>query len=311
MKLTVTENKIDPANTEAVCLEPWFLEKITSKIFPDTECITVNWVGGTSGAALTSLVGYFLYNDMPEYRVSSEGNSHDSLNQQCFNWLKSSHNGPGFPNGHVTNFIGHQHYVEPADPNRPLLLFSHHETDYDKYFRRWPKGSIIKITTRFCDRHETLLNSIRKINYQNWNPKTNYEWWEQWKLARPDLFLKYSSPLDVTVEDLRSYILNAPSGATIEELRKKNYQPNRQTDYFEYGQTESIPKQYQSRVLDIPYYNLVRNPEWVLETLSAFLNRPVNDAVKNAYQLYLDKHNSMISKWAPWLREEGPWNQPL
>ena len=302
--IVTIENKIDPADSE-------FLERITAGIFPDTECVTVNWVGGTGGAALTGLVAHFLYDNIKDYSLSSEGNSHAVLDEKTFNWLETSHKGPGFPGGHDPDFIGHQHYVQPADPDRPLLIHSHHETDYDRFFKRWPKGRIIKITTRFCDMFETKLNFIRKVNFQNWDPVTSFEWWEDWKKVRPDLFSKYSSPLEVTVDDIRCHILNAVPGASVEECRNKYHHECRQTDYFEYGQIQAIPERYRPYVLDIPYYSFVRDPDWVLETLSTFLKRPITETGRQMYATYLEKQNAMIAEWGPWLREPGPWNLPL
>jgi hypothetical protein len=279
------------------------LERILDdRTYPDTEAYTLHWLGGSSGAFIGSLMTYYIWPDRDYFLLNRYGNSHDGLDGDDLNWLQDSYRGGGIPGGHVEWMPVRHRYLRPRDPSQPILMHDHIPPDWSTLWQRWPRARAVVVSFRSSDTVEMSFNMYWKFFTQYYRPQEGgNSWFLDMKQRRPEIFLKYDHPADISVEDLKQYL----GGGTTQTL------PDTMLGSA-WGVQGDEPRDRQHLVLRIPYWRLTRQPEWVLQRLSEFLERPITDQAREFCDRYIANQNRMIAEKAPWLREPGNYaNQPM
>lgn len=311
-------------------LDPNFIKSLlTSESFPDTEAVYVTWIGGTSGASLATIMAYCLYDDKPystmpdRIKLSKFNDSHAGLvaplinGKHYLNWSEID-----LPGGHFDNMPPIGLLVKPDNPNIPVLLHGHHSlnrSELDKFFKRWPKGKICVVTFYTTDL-EIKLNSILKI----WSGigKLIPENWANMKKSIPAL-KDVNLPEDITPFQMASALTNFSMDILMEGqdssqhinydilsdvIKKKftNIYKAAPTAWFN-PEENKISNNYKDKILHVPYYTLVREPDKLFDMLSKFLNMPIPEKAKEQHLRYIKNQKNLVNMFAPWLRMPGPW----
>lgn len=276
--------------------------------FPNTECYSVHWIGGTGGAFLRALVQMYIHNCPSSdfiNKLSEYNNSHDSVVPELFNWDPKSFE--GIHQGHVEWLPARHRYIRPMDENMPVIIQDHTEADYNTFWKRWPRGKVLLISLRPVDGHEISFNMYWKAFVQYYGPEdpNNINTFKRLKETKPEIFEKYDHPADISANDLICHLFGSISNF-------ENYEPPPDGMPSFYNEIGDVPEDKKDKVLRIPYYHLTRNHEYTMRLLSKFLGRETNDNVKEFYYTYIERQNKLIEKHGPWLREPGRlWSVPV
>jgi hypothetical protein len=267
------------------------IQKVISlhKIFPNTEAYLVFYDPGAGGNFIRNLIANLYYQN--QFSTSDSGAAH--FIEYPRNITKESLERYVM---HMGNNIGGMELVlEPEDENLPIILNSHnHEFNYNSYFRKFPKGKIIFVTCESCDIPRLSVNQFFKIIDQFYSfgkpdgkPKRQLMWANCRK--RFSVLSNKQSPKDCSKEELSSIFL---------DCKDKPIFPKNFNEAF-------MSKLYlnKNKYLTIPYKKLINDPKWVMEELSVFLNKPLNDHSKENYKKYLDAQNNLLNDYAPWILE--------
>lgn len=283
-----------------------------AETFPDTECYSVHWLGGTGGAFLRSLVQLYIYNSSGKYfisKLSEYNNSHDSVlnGQDCFGFNWDPKCLAAIPHqGHIAWLPPRHKYIRPMNQKLPVIIQDHTEADYNTFWNRWPKGKILFPTARIQDQYEIAFNMYWKAFVQYYGPDdpNNIDIFKKLKESKPEIFEKYNHPADISVNDLIYHLFGSKEAF-------ENYEPIISGFAEFYSDVGTVPEDKKDKVLRIPYYHLTRNPDYTMNLLSKFLGRETNDNVREFYYTYVENQNKLIQKHGPWLRERWPWNIPV
>ena len=270
--------------------------------FPNTELFSIHWIGGSSGAFLRSLTQ--LYITVADHKsfiknLSTYNNSHESVLPDGFNWHPDSFM---THQGYISWMPPRHRYVKPLNENLPVFVVDHIEAEYGNFWQRWPLGKILLVSVRSEDQYEIQFNMYWKAFVQYFDAKNpgNLEHWNVLKKDRHDIFEKYDHPADISNDDMLAYLFGSKNDF---ETVSRTPSPHEMQPFF--SAKGNVPIGKEDKVLRVPYYNLVRTPEYTMELLSSFLGRPTSDGIKEFYYTYIERQNKLIAEHAPWFRDEN------
>lgn len=253
------------------------------EIFHSTPAYIIDYRGGSSGAFITTLVNFFVWNNDVEIKstLSLYNNSHTALNHH--NWDESGHKYAALDRLMCPNVSS---YVRPKDADKPVVFYSHCTPNWDDFFYRWPNGKAIKVTVRHLDIPEITFNVLWKLQIESFD-LGGHQWWYDLKAKYSNVLEKYNRPDEISSEDLKEIFVDEIAAAHIPEV---------------IDTTKPIPKT-EHLVLKLPYSLIISSPDQVLTLLENHLELPIPDIARSYYQQYIENQNKLVSEKAPWLRQ--------
>lgn len=246
-------------------------------VFPNTEAYLINYLGGSSGAFISTIVYYFLN---PKFNksinISELGNAHYNLQLIKNTWHYTS--------DFDKNFDEIYKKIVPKSANKPFILFDHIVPDLTYFFSKFPKGKIIKINVeeKMFPRLEGNLFYKRLFN------NDSVQQWNDYKLKH-DFFQEFDSITTVPLSLIKTHLDG------LVEDRKVNLDSD---NYF----SSSFNKEYKE-IYDIEFYDVLYNKNKVLTLLSNTLNRPITAFIEQQYDIYLNKQNQFVKQYLPWIND--------
>jgi hypothetical protein len=252
--------------------------------FPDTEVFYVNWIGGTSGAFICSLLGDLVYGPAV-HDPSENGNSHSGLDRLGFNQVNVFPDDFVHPPGR-TPFI--HKYACPKDSNIPLIIFEHEPPDWDTLFKKFPKCKHVIVTYSVEDTPRVRGNMFFKTTAEwfdptdldsNWN-KLWYEMKQEFSTELTDI----DHPRDLP-HSVGEKALGIP------------YIPE-----FPFLDGSTYPAEYADQIIPIKLYDIIHNRQVVLDQLAEITGRPVTPEIEQAYIKYQDAQSELVRTKMPWVK---------
>ena len=261
------------------------IEEIASykEIFHSTPAYIIDYRGGSSGAFITTLVNFFVWNNDIEInsKLSEFNNSHKALNH--YNWDESGHKFAALDRLMCPNV---SLYVRPKDENKPIIFHSHCTPNWDNFFYRWPKGKAIKVTYRHLDIPEITFNVLWKLQIESFDLGGHQQWWIDLKERFPTVLAKYQRPHEMSSKDLKIVLSEEIEAAMIPEV-VDTVNPVAKTEHM---------------VLKLPYSMIASSPEEVLSLIENHLELPTPVLARKYYDQYIENQNKLVAEKAPWLR---------
>jgi hypothetical protein len=167
----------------------------------------------------------------------------------------------------------------------PAMITAHLEVKFDDFFTKFPFGKIIMITLNEDDFFEVNSNSLLKNGFENFTSQ---------RMDYPDkiyIVNKYKEKFGVN-----------PVGKNFsDEFKKEILMPyfdsvNRYRVDKSFSNVE-VPEQYQSKVLLLPYSEIVNDKKLTLDNISNFINRNIPSNVIQFYDEYIDGRNQLVEKY--------------
>lgn len=257
------------------------------KIFPKTEAYLIFYDPGAGGNFVRNLIANLYYKN--EFGNSNVGMAHSI--EYPINITKESlekhidYTNTGRNTGELT--------LDPEDESLPVIFNSHSPNyNYVPFFKKFPQGKILFITTDLCDIPRLSVNQFFKVidffyDYGTAQHQTQKRIsWAFCKKRFPFLITK-RSPKDCSVEDLSSIFMQCHSKSLLTENFNDEFITN-------------LPLN-KNKYLNIPYRKLIKDSGWVLDQLSIFTNKPLNENSKKNYENYLNAQTNLLNKYAPWI----------
>ena len=252
--------------------------------YPNTETYLVNYSGGSCGAFIVTLLSLFVYN-LEKSEPSQYGNSHSGMDY-CTNLWESE-----------SSFTYHQRFynkeavhlhVNPANLNNPFILYDHLEPLWKLLFEKYPKCINILITYSKNEIPRLLGNVHFKFLCQYFDNKNNVECWNN--IRKKHSYLEeFETPKDVPELLIQKFILHESEIYRIPII---------------YNDNLKLPELYKDKIIKLRMYDIIYNPEKVMNTLSSITNKPITDAIRETYKSYLDKQEELIKTKMPWLNDK-------
>lgn len=250
------------------------------------ETYLVNWLGGTSGAFLTSLLHQIVTKPLTEEEIifSENGNSHKVADKREYNIRIN-------PKWEVQkNATDVPVYLKQCHRNqsKPLVMVDHNIPIYEDLFNRFPECKNI-VVTRSKDMLFRLRGNMFFKNTCEGFPG-NKEFWEGIRILHESI-ADYEDPRDVPIEKAEIFI---------KELCRQWPEHN----HMFYNDDYPVPEEYKNNVLRIRFYDLIHNSNLVLNQLSALTNKPILPGVEQFYAKYLEAQDTLVKTKMPWLDDK-------
>lgn len=241
----------------------------------------INFLGGSSGAFLTSLVCQIVDKPIDDQDIifGSNGDSHD---------LSDLHTGNSSIQGGQYDMTDIPQYIvkRPKDPNRPLVMLDHCIPVYDDLYSIFPECKNIVITVPKSMYIRLCGNMFFKNTISGY--PGNIKFWQEQLRLLPYLN-NIENPIDVPLDVAQKYITDYAKGFKTGDF----YSPEFITD-----------EKYKKHVCRINFYALIHNPDIVLDQLSNITEKPILPEHINFYTRYLEKQQEMVSRNMPWLDDK-------
>lgn len=255
------------------------------RTFPNTDAYLVNFVRGSGGHFIGSLV-HFLVVSTTKYSISAYGNAHSVIeNFSRLNW----HYRVLLDAVHTPDYltIPVYEYVEPKNSSKPIIFVDHNRVDLTMFFSKFPRGKNIVISYTESD----IPIIIGNVFYKNVCEEsiTRPQVWEEWKLQHP-IFNEYDDPFLV------------PS-SVVEKFIETSIDSGYCNDPFwtPYKDPVVVSESNMDATLVISFHDIINNPNTVLESLCRFLKRKHSDYIETYYHQYLNAQNDLIKTYMPWV----------
>lgn len=261
------------------------------KIYPNTEAYLILYDPGAGGNFIRNLIANLFYQN--KFNISELGtaNSFEYPRNITKESIKKYVESGG------KNLANIEFILDPEDETLPLILNSHnHEFNYNSFFKKFPKGKIIFVTSELYDVPRLSVNQFFKIIQQFYNLEqtkvipNRQNMWRSCKKRFPVL-ADVPTPIDATKDQLFSVFQNCKSEPIMPKKINQNF-------------IESITIKKENYLV-IPFRKLIQEPNWVLEELSILLNKSLNEHSKENYKKYLEMQNKIIQEYAPWILDTG------
>jgi hypothetical protein len=178
--------------------------------------------------------------------------------------------------------------------NNPIVTADHHIPEWDKIFQKFPnaKNIIVQVDARSLLRIEfNIFYKIYLDHYKQYpsDPAISLFWT---KLVTQNSNLKNYSMDNFSFDELliaiKKYIKIKPKLHPIANIYSTEY---------------NIPKEYSDRVIAINYYDIINNKDYVLETISVFIDEPIKPCIIESYDSYLEQQHNLF----PWLKDSDTY----
>ena len=167
--------------------------------------------------------------------------------------------------------------------SNPALLTSHTRPNFDNFFTKFPFGKLVVITLNQPDIFEVCCNSMLKNGFENFEFANNSEkiyiinQYKQ-KFGMPPTSNNFS-------EEFKKDILIPYYNTVIKENMEKHFM------------NLTVPEQYASQILLLPYSMIVNDKESTLNNISNFINKNIPNNVVKFYETYLLGRNELVNKY--------------
>lgn len=250
------------------------------------ETYLINWLGGTSGAFLTSTLLQILNGPFPEKEIvfSKSGNAHALTDKRLYNHTIN-------PNWEVKeDASGIPAYITsaPLIKSKPFVMIDHLIPDYNDLFSRFPECKNIVITRSKNMMLRLKGNMLFKNTCEGFPGNKTY--WDGIRELHASVRV-YEDPNDVPVNVAEMFI------------KEVSQQWPDYTHRF-YDDDYPVPEQYKDNVVRIKFYDLIHNPDIVLSQLSEATGRHIVPEVKKFYQKYLEAQDNLVKTKMPWLDDK-------
>lgn len=167
------------------------------------------------------------------------------------------------------------------------MVTAHANVNFETFFDLFPIGKIILITLKETELKEVYINTILKNGFENL---------EKRDLRFPEIsyiFNKYKekfgmSPTDQVIdEDTKREICKLYS-----ELLYNN---KRNTE--DYWLNPKIPENHASKVLLLPYSEIVNDKDTTLKNISNFIEKDIPKNISDFYDRYIEGRNQLVEKY--------------
>lgn len=165
------------------------------------------------------------------------------------------------------------------------LITAHSTVNFDEFFTKFPFGKLILVTLTEDDLFEVYSNSLLKNGFENFKSS---------RMDYPDkiyILNKYKekfgvNPIDDNFSDEFKKELLIPYFNSTFKVGADNYFMN-----------VVIPDEYKSKILLLPYNQLVNDKNLTLRNISAFINRNIPSNIIRFYDEYLNGRNQLVEKY--------------
>lgn len=254
--------------------------------FQNTEAIVILAAPGASSHFTKKLVASF-YNSNTHFNVGQMGDAHNFDPEDN---LKYTRNDSFKLNMGQFNPIVETDF-EPIDKNKPFIIASHtFYFNFQNFYKKYPLTKSIFITITDKDLYRLKVN----IYYKNFVPgievyniKHCLITWAHYK-KNYNFMKDKEKPSDITQDELKHIITN-----------EINF--NKEL-FFPFKEGTAIGKN-DPKIMRLPYRQLLNDPELTLKQISDFLDKPINDNVKQYYSSYLEAQTNFINKHAFWVSD--------
>ena len=243
----------------------------------------INALGGSDGDLILSLVSDYINNKPRTYNFSKYGNLADNIRHKPLNYHPESAEDYYSTKMHKVPMY---EVILPLHPYNPVVTYDYMESDWDrlKVFYPYFKNIIITLTKKEIP--ILFGNMFYKYLVDNY-PERSKESWTQTKFDHPHL-KEYDHPDDISIEDMKLYLLDHMS--------------RYQIDWF-YTFNFIVPEEYQKKVFEIKYHDIVYNPELVKDMIGNITGKSKPLHIDSQYDIYLEKQHKLIDTKFPWVRD--------
>ena len=227
----------------------------------NTPCQLIVYERGAYGSFIFQLVSTFLDQDFVPELYSNASCPCKIINLTA----KSSH--------YIYNSELKRHTYELADPfdaSRAMVLRQHKWPVHKDFFKRWPLGKIIYITSTPED-----------------HPRLRANW-----LIKARFSAKVANFADPYVQDRRIIDM------TPEQIKRAIY--NVQTTFITFPEDE-IPNDYPDSIIKIKCNDVLVNKNLVLEQLSQITGKPIPEKLHDFYDRYLEAQEKLRLEFFPYI----------
>jgi hypothetical protein len=263
----------------------------------DNKLYHINYLSGCSGTFLQDILMQFANKDCDQsVSYLNRINAHGSklVLKYNSNFELESENPTGFLcyNLHDPD----QSFVNQIKVlnNGPIITADHHIPEWDKIFQKFPnaKNIIVQVDKRSSLRIEcNIFYKIYLDHYKEFpNDSAVAEYWNELKIRNPNLSM-YSMDnfsVDELLIAIKNYIKIRPKLYPITNIYSTEY---------------NIPSEYSDKVMAINYYDVINNKDYVLETISAFIDEPIKPCIVETYSSYLEQQYNLF----PWLKDSAEY----
>jgi len=230
----------------------------------NTPFYLINYMGGMSGAFLTSIVHNLFYTPK-NLEVSESGNAHHSLDRYDTNWDRNS------TLGYNINVTKIYDYLRPIDNSKPLIACDHGKPDFDRLFSIYPNAKVLTIT---CDLNEMnpVYILMRMLKFEG-----NMFYNEHMKGSFTDRPANYT---DLTPEQCEIFF-----------SKSHTVKPD---DYFN---NKNIPSEYSDKIYFIEWEDILFKQNKLLTQLENITGQKRNDQIIIDYQNYQNAQLKFFDKY--------------
>lgn len=248
---------------------------LSTKVFPNQSGYFVNWLGGTGGGFLTTLVYLYATQDTKSFYINENARGHHNIQLIDKNWSdlskslyheKQLHKNPVYE------------IIEPNITTNPIFLYDHYPCDPERFFSIYPKCKLIVIA---IDEYDKLLC------YANLFFKSDYDQlFQNLKQHKPLEFGKYETRYDIPLTVLQEHIMEAKSCIYIESIFNKQ---------------ESVPEKYKDRIYKLDFKKLISDKNYIMDNLSTITNGIHSSFIDSFIDEYISKQKNLVATRLPWL----------
>lgn len=243
-------------------------------IYPDQKGYLVNWLGGSGGGFLLTLLYINDTGLAGPFSITNEAVGHHNLRYLNKNWDRES------------SLKYHQEYlnkapiyeiIQPHNKSKPVYWYDHYPCDPDVFFIKYPSCKLAIIS--LSDEEEKqlcygnlffktpgLFNDVKKNNVGKFEP--------------------YTSQKDIPLDVLKMHLTTVYDCVKPDKIFEKN---------------EKIPLEHKDRMYKIDYKKLVSDKEYMLDMVSTITSRPISLHSERFVQQYMDKQRQLVETRMPWL----------
>lgn len=158
--------------------------------------------------------------------------------------------------------------LEPLN-DKPFIIAEHPQPNWERFFSKFPNGRNLIIQLNEKMLYRQAANSYYK---------------QKFKKIKDSILINQDLAKEAVEEKYRLF---------------SRTQIKNEVIGYPYRDTDVIPSMY-DKIFIIHLYDLIHNKMKVLETLSKFTEKPINDIIIKSYENYLEKQKKLI----PWLNDE-------
>jgi hypothetical protein len=244
----------------------------------------VSYMPGCSGTFISNaIVQGMRHGKMPSYDFSDTLNAHFVPSLTSMRWR-----------GKYNSRIRFIDQMMPPHNRRPIFFNEHPEPDWARLFDIFPNTKNILIQRDI----RTLIRVQANFHFKIYLPEFKRngaedtdQYWRSMQQHNPNLqnYNIDNAPGDELLKGIECYTrVLLDTGDSFDRLCGK------------YNALCPIPDEYSDRVVAINYYDVIHNPELVLDTISKFIDYPITDAVVESYNSYLKQQTVLM----PWLDDK-------